>query len=381
MHTCYVPADAVVPRPGAPRWGARRARRRSTSTACPTSGSTPALVERGAAPGARPSWPPSRSRTCGSTSRTATAAAPDAEDDDVLRAAAALAADRARPAPRRRSSGSASSRLEAADPAPRRPHPGPRSSAPLGAGPLPTASSSRCPRSPTSSRCAACPAGPRRAGGGARRGRLRPRAADRDPAGGARPRRRRHRRPDGARRRAAAASACTTAPTTTARRSASPPRTRPRTTRPPTTPSSVMQVAVAGTGAHAVDGSTNVLPVGRPRAGARRPGSCTPGWSAGRWNAASTRAGTCTRPSWSTRYVATYAFFRAGAAARPPAGCAPTWTGSTAGVLDEPATARALAVVRPARAGLRRGRRRRRPWPRRVLGRTGLDALALRAGR
>ena len=59
----------------------------------------------------------------------------------------------------------------------------------------------------------------------------------------------------------------------------------------------VMQVAVAGTGAHAVDGSTNVLPVGTARARARTPGSCTPDWSGGPWNAASTRAGTCTRPS------------------------------------------------------------------------------------
>ena len=61
----------------------------------------------------------------------------------------------------------------------------------------------------------------------------------------------------------------------------------------------LMQVAVAGTGAHAVDGSTNVLPGRRRGSRCTPPGSCTPGWCAGRWNAASTRAGTCTRPSWS----------------------------------------------------------------------------------
>ena len=43
-----------------------------------------------------------------------------------------------------------------------------------------------------------------------------------------------------------------------------------------------------------------------------RRGGCTPAWSGGRWSAASTRAGTCTRPSCPSRYVATYSFFREG---------------------------------------------------------------------
>ena len=106
----------------------------------------------------------------------------------------------------------------------------------------------------------------------------------------------------------------------------------------------LMQVAVAGTGAVAVDGSTNVLPVGDDGGRCTRPGGCTPGWSAGRWSAASTRAGTCTRRSWSpaTRPPTP----SSGPRCRPPPpGWPPTWTGWTAAVLDEPATARALAGV------------------------------------
>ena len=60
----------------------------------------------------------------------------------------------------------------------------------------------------------------------------------------------------------------------------------------------VMQLAAAGTGVWVSDGSTNQLPVGDAGRRTRRPGRCTPGWSGGRWSAASTRAGTCTRPSW-----------------------------------------------------------------------------------
>ena len=60
-----------------------------------------------------------------------------------------------------------------------------------------------------------------------------------------------------------------------------------------------------------------------------------------------------------TRYAATYAFFRDGLRGRGRRGCGATWTGRSAGILDEPATARALAgfLLR----GLDCGALRRRP--------------------
>jgi hypothetical protein len=105
----------------------------------------------------------------------------------------------------------------------------------------------------------------------------------------------------------------------------------------------LVQVAVAGTGARAVDGSTNVLPVG-PR---------TQVHAAWRLHAGLVRRalergfyqGWDLHPAQLvTRYVATYAFFRT---------ASPTAVGrlaayldrSESGVLDEPATARALAGV------------------------------------
>jgi citrate lyase beta subunit len=104
-----------------------------------------------------------------------------------------------------------------------------------------------------------------------------------------------------------------------------------------------MQVAVAGTGARAVDGSTNLLPVGpveqvhaawRVHAGLVRRAlerGLYQGWDL--------------HPAQLvTRYTATYAFFRAAlpaAAARLGA----YLDRVDAGVLDEPATARALAGV------------------------------------
>ena len=105
----------------------------------------------------------------------------------------------------------------------------------------------------------------------------------------------------------------------------------------------VMQVAVAGTGVRAVDGSTNVLPVG-PREQVH-----------GAWRL---HAGLVRRAlergfyqGWDlhpaqlvTRYVATYAFFRAALPAA--AGRLTAYLDRTAGgVMDEPATARALASV------------------------------------
>ncbi|WP_100499748.1 DUF6986 family protein [Geodermatophilus chilensis] len=105
----------------------------------------------------------------------------------------------------------------------------------------------------------------------------------------------------------------------------------------------LMQVAVAGTGAVAVDGSTNVLPVGdRDRVHAA--------WRlhAGLVRRALERGlyqGWDLHPAQLvTRYTATYAFFRAAlpAAAARLAACVERVDG---GVLDEPATARALATV------------------------------------
>jgi citrate lyase beta subunit len=105
----------------------------------------------------------------------------------------------------------------------------------------------------------------------------------------------------------------------------------------------LMQVAVAGTGARAVDGSTNVLPVGdrahvhaawRLHAGLVRR-ALERGFYQG-WDLHPAQL--------VTRYAATYAFFRAAlpaAAARLSA----YLDRVDSGVLDEPATARALASV------------------------------------
>jgi citrate lyase beta subunit len=105
----------------------------------------------------------------------------------------------------------------------------------------------------------------------------------------------------------------------------------------------LMQVAVAGTGARAVDGSTNVLPVGSREA-------VHAAWRlhAGLVGRALDRGfyqGWDLHPAQLvTRYAATYAFFRA---ALPAAtGRLAAYLDRTgAGVLDEPATARALAGV------------------------------------
>ena len=105
----------------------------------------------------------------------------------------------------------------------------------------------------------------------------------------------------------------------------------------------LMQVAVAGTGARAVDGSTNVLPVG-PREHVH---------AAWQLHARLVRRalergfyqGWDLHPAQLvTRYVATYAFFRE---ALPAAAgrLAAYLDGTGTGTLDEPATARALAGV------------------------------------
>jgi citrate lyase beta subunit len=105
----------------------------------------------------------------------------------------------------------------------------------------------------------------------------------------------------------------------------------------------VVQVAVAGTGARAVDGSTNVLPVGprdrvhaawRLHAGLVRR-ALERGFAQG-WDLHAAQL--------VTRYAATYAFYRA---ALPAAAqrLAAYLARADGGVLDEPATARALAGV------------------------------------
>jgi citrate lyase beta subunit len=104
-----------------------------------------------------------------------------------------------------------------------------------------------------------------------------------------------------------------------------------------------MQVAVAGTGAVAVDGSTNVLPVGdraqvhaawRVHAGLVRR-ALERGFYQG-WDLHPVQL--------VTRYTATYAFFRAALPAAV-ARLAAYLDRTSGGVLDEPATARALASV------------------------------------
>ncbi|MGY1777311.1 DUF6986 family protein [Geodermatophilus sp. SYSU D00804] len=135
----------------------------------------------------------------------------------------------------------------------------------------------------------------------------------------------------------------------------------------------LMQVAVAGTGARAVDGSTNVLPVGSRE-------QVHAGWRvhAGLVRRALERG---LHQGWDlhpaqlvTRYAATYAFFR-GALPAAAARLTAYVERVDGGVLDEPATARALAgvvlrgldcgAVDPAEAAAATG-----------LDRAALDALA-----
>lgn len=136
----------------------------------------------------------------------------------------------------------------------------------------------------------------------------------------------------------------------------------------------VMQVAVAGTGARAVDGSSNWLPVGPDRDAAwrRHAGLVTRALRTGLYQ------GWDLHPAQlPTRYLATYAFFR-GALPAALDRLATYRAGAGGAVLDEPATARALAsvLVRALDCGA--------ADPAEVLGpldldRSGLDRLAGRA--
>ena len=103
-----------------------------------------------------------------------------------------------------------------------------------------------------------------------------------------------------------------------------------------------MQVAAAGTGVRLADGSTNRIPVGDSGQPSARPGRSITVWSPGRSNAASTRAGTCTRrscPPGSRRRSRSTAdgYREAGRRLRD------YLARQSSGVIDEPATARALA--------------------------------------
>jgi citrate lyase beta subunit len=103
----------------------------------------------------------------------------------------------------------------------------------------------------------------------------------------------------------------------------------------------VMQVAVAGTGARAVDGSSNLLPVGPDRDAAwrRHAELVTRALHRGFYQGWDLHPGQLP-----TRYLATYCFFRAAApAALDRLGA--YLDGAGGAVLDEPATARALASV------------------------------------
>ncbi len=94
VHTCYVPADAVVPASW-PR-GASRRWPPSTSTGCPTSGSTPALVEQ-VLPRVREKLAREPVEDLRVDSEDGYRGPPDREDDDVRTAAAVLAAEPALP--------------------------------------------------------------------------------------------------------------------------------------------------------------------------------------------------------------------------------------------------------------------------------------------
>ena len=107
----------------------------------------------------------------------------------------------------------------------------------------------------------------------------------------------------------------------------------------------VMQVAV-GRHRRAPVRRLDQRPPGRRRAPARRRGGCTPGSCAARSSAASTRAGTCTRTSCRPATSPTYAFYREGSPRPPRRLRALPRPRPTARVLDEPATARALAGLR-----------------------------------
>ena len=138
----------------------------------------------------------------------------------------------------------------------------------------------------------------------------------------------------------------------------------------------VMQVAAAGTGVRVCDGSTNVMPVGDTRRRSPRRSGCTRSWSAAPWSGPTTRAGTCTPATWS---AGTWPRTPSTGRAFPPrpSGSRTIWRRQGGGVVDEPATAQALAafVVRGVHCGaVDDAEVPRRPG----VDRATLDALAQR---
>ena len=199
-------------------------------------------------------------------------------------------------------------------------------------------------------------------GGGGSRSRSRPRSRSWPPTG-------RPPWPGWSRRPAAAARACTTAPTTTAPPSASPPPTRAWSTRRPTTPRRSCRWRRPGPACGCRTGRPTCSPVGGTEA-----------VHAALWLHARLVRRSLERGYWQgwdlhpaqlpTRYLATYAFFREGlpaAAARLRAYAERT----AGGVLDEPATAQALAGF------LARGLDCGALTEAEVTGHTGLDRAAV----
>ena len=368
MHTCYVPADAVVP--GLARRVGRRPRwRRSTSTACPTSGSTRRWSSE-VLPRVRAKLATEPIEDLRVDAEDGYRGAPDAEDDDVLRAAAVAGRRPSRPAPRRRRSGSAPSRSRG-----RPAHRGVRSLDLFLGG---VSGGGRAvvtlPKVTDVEQVRGLPARPRRAGGRARRRRVDLELQIETPQAVL--------GPDGTATLARMVHVAgprliglhygtydysAALGIAAAHQSSDHPAAD--------FAKQVMQVAVAGTGAHAVDGSTNVLPVGPTRARARRLAAARRAGAPG----AGTRLlpGLGPAPGPARHPLRRHLRLLPRRAARPPSpGSPPTWTAPRGGVLDEPATARALAGVAAARAGLRRGGRRRRSAPRGARTAPILDKLA-----
>ena len=114
----------------------------------------------------------------------------------------------------------------------------------------------------------------------------------------------------------------------------------------------VMQLAVAGTGIRLSDGSSNIVPVG---AGFETPGACMRGWCAASLERGYYQGWDLHPAQLPTRYFATYAFYREGFEPRPSE-LRELCARDAVGLMDEPATARALAAFRLAGRAVRRCR-------------------------
>ena len=188
------------------------------------------------------------------------------------------------------------------------------------------------------------------------------RGAGRDAAGDPRGGRRARRWPGWCTPPRAAATGCTSAPTTTPPRSASPPEQQAMDHPVADHAKQVMMLAAAGTGVPVCDGSTNVLPVGSTDAGARRLGAALPAGTplarAGALPGLGPAPGPAAHPL--PGHVPVLPV-RARRGRRPAAGL-PRSGGGPGTVLDEPATAKALAGF--LRRGVHCGAVTRRRGPR-----------------